>query len=768
MVRWIRPEGIALAAILGISSQMAPSGPLLIFTILICFTIIFMDRHFAFVFIGVGLLFYVDASLHQTSSHFHVGKEKVLGRVEGIPTIDGNKVTVYLKTGQGPLYNSTYLSSLGEKRQLQTALLPGAICLFYGQVDHPSPKRNLFGYDQRAFLFSKGIQWQMNGEAIKHCHTASLTVFDVISRFRAEEMNRLGRVFPEPTRGLVLALVYGTTDEISPTDLSAFQTLGLSHVLTVSGLHVGLLTALLYGLFRRMGIRKETSHLLLMFFFLPLYTFIAGASPSVLRASLMTLSILASERMGKRLTPLPAITMAGLLLLLISPIFLFQLSFQLSFLVTLSLLFSWKIIKNTPYRLEKTLSISGVAQISLLPLTLFSFYQTSWLSLPFNLIYVPFITVIVLPLSFILIILHGLLPSLLTWCVGLLNPIVAWTQQGLNWGGQWLPGQLILGRPTGLEMGLLSLLILLFLRGWERYAKKGWASILPLLFLVFLAVCHFLIGVCNPEGRVIFFDVGQGDSIFIQLPHHGETILIDTGGQLPFKKEAWQQPKKPFEVGRDIVLHELKGMGITHLDRLVLTHSDFDHIGGVQGLIGSIPIKTIVVSPYFVPSNTERPWLERARKLGTHLIIAKPGDVWKSQGALFKVLWPKEKTITSNGKSLVIEGDFGGTRWLFTGDLEVPQEKRVLALYPNLKIDILKLGHHGSGTASSSFFLQTLHPKLAVISVGKHNRYGHPSPEVIKRLDGFSIPYLRTDQSGAIIFTFNKSRILSLQTILSR
>jgi competence protein ComEC len=766
MVRWVRPEGMALAAILGILTRMDRSGPLIILSLVICFILFLMDRHFASLFVGVFLLFFIDASVHQTPSHFHVGKERIEGRVEGIPTIDGDKVTVYLKTRQGPLYNTTYLKTLTEKKELQTRLLPGAFCSFYGQVDHPSPKRNLFGYDQGAFLFSKGIQWQMNGESITQCHTTSLKLFDAISRFRVNEINKIGRVFPEPTRGLVLALVFGTIDEISPTDLSAFQTLGLSHVLTVSGLHVGLLTALLYGLFRRIGIRKETSHLLLIFFFLPLYTLMAGATPSVLRASLMTLSILASERVGKRLTPLQAIIIAGLMLLFLSPFFLFQVSFQLSFLVTLSLLFSWKIIKNTPCRLGQTLTISGLAQICLLPLTLYSFFQTSWLSLPFNLIYVPFITVIILPLSFILIALYGIFPQFFTLCMDLLNPVVTWTQQAVNWGGQWLPGQLIIGRPTGVEMGLLSLITLLFLRVWERNAKKGWASFLSPLFLICLAFTHFLIPLCDSEGRVIFFDVGQGDSIFIQLPHNGETILIDTGGQLPFKKEEWQRQKKPFEVGRDIVLHELKGMGMTHLDQLVLTHSDFDHIGGAQGLIGNIPIKTIVVSPYFIPSKTERPWLEKAKKLGTHLTIAKPGEVWKSQGALFKVLWPKEKTMTSNGKSLVIEGDFGGERWLFTGDLEVPQEKRVLELYPNLKIDILKLGHHGSGTASSSLFLQTVKPKLAVISVGKHNRYGHPSPEVLKRLNAFSIPYLRTDQSGAIIFKFNGRRILSLQTVL--
>lgn len=766
MLRGIRLEGIALAAVFGILSRMERSSLLLLSALFICVVLVFVHRQSAYFFIAFFLLFFVDAALHETHAQFHVGKETLQGRVEGLPTIDGDKVTVLFKTRQGLLYTTTYLNTLKDKKRLQATLLPGAVCSFFGQVDHPATRRNLFGFDQRTFLFTKGISWKMEAEAIPLCRTESLHVYDRLSRFRQAQITRLSKGFPEPTRGLVLTLIFGTKDEMSPTDLTAFQMLGLSHVITVSGLHVGLLTALLYGLFRRMGIRKEVIQLILMFFFLPFYTLMAGMSPSILRASLMTFFILLGERLSIRLTPLETLSIAGLALLFFSPLYLFQLSFQLSFLVTLCLFFSWKLIKKTPYRLLKALSLSGVAQIALLPLTLYSFFQTSFLSLPFNLLYVPFITLFILPLSFLLIGLHDLLPNVFNRCMELLNPVVSWTQTGLNWGGEWLPGQLILGRPTGFEMVGLIIIILIFLRLWEHYAKNKGSPFLSLFFLVGLAFLHFLIPLASSEGKVIFLDVGQGDSIFIQLPHNGERILIDTGGKLPYKQEAWQREKRPFEVGRDIVLHELKGMGITHLDRLVLTHSDFDHIGGAQGLIGHIPIKTIVVSPYFVPSKTERPWLEKARQMGTHLQLAKPGDEWQSKGAVFKVLWPREKTLTSNGKSLVLEGDFGGERWLFTGDLEIPEEKKVLEHNPDLKIDILKLGHHGSKTASSRLFLQTLDPKLAVISVGKHNRYGHPNPNVLKRLKDLAIPYIRTDQSGAVIFSFNKHRILSLKTVL--
>lgn len=764
--RWLRFDFLAVAAVMGIlfASQRMNCG-LVLLLLLIGVGLTLKHVRLFFSFFICFTLFFVSSCCHTSPKTLEQGPVDLIGKVAGEPVFDGDRLTVIVRTVKNQfLYGTYYIPTLPKKGQLETDISPGEVCHFKGTVEKPLGKTNPFGFDQKAYLNHKRIFSTLKVENVWSCQVGSLTWMEKSERLRLQWIGIFSSKLPNPLRGYVLALVFGTKTGFEPEDLTAFQTFGISHLLTVSGLHVGLVAGGLLILFRRMGVPREWSQILLLTVFLPAYTLLTGAAPSVLRASLMISVVVAGQLKYKSLRPFNSLIFVGLFLLFISPNLVYQLSFQLTFVVTFVIFLSWRLLTtgNTPA--VQLLLVSATAEIGLLPITLYHFFQFSWLSMLANLIYVPFISFVILPLSFILVGVLAIVPSYSGLLINISNHLVKWPQMVLSLCANHSWATVILGRPNLFEECVLVVSVLLFLKRWETIQAQILKLSFPCVFGLCLILVHYFGALTNPVGRVVFLDVGQGDSIFIQLPFNRQTILIDTGGSLPFFEPAWKRKKKPFEVGRDIVLNELKGMGINKLDLLVLTHRDFDHIGGAQGIIGHLPIKTIMVSPYFLPSQAELVWLNKAKHLGTQLAIKKPGDSWSKGNAIFEVLWPAEKTATSNGTSLVLEAKFGGVNWLFTGDMEVPEEQKLLINDPDLKVDILKLGHHGSKTASSQLFLEKIQPKLAIISVGKHNRYGHPHQEVLNRLKQLNIPSLRTDQSGAITIQFYASQIFSIKT----
>ena len=215
--------------------------------------------------------------------------------------------------------------------------------------------------------------------------------------------------------------------------------------------------------------------------------------------------------------------------------------------------------------------------------------------------------------------------------------------------------------------------------------------------------------------------------------------------------------KRPFEVGRDTVVPFLKSKGITTLDKLIITHGDSDHAGGAEAVLNELKVKELVLPDLLERSELEEKLIKLATEKRIKIRFVQKGDQWKIENQSFTILSPNEGTSSNkNNSSIVLYTEMGGLRWLFTGDLEEEGEKTLIAEYPDLKIDVLKVGHHGSQTSSSDLFLDVLSPKLAIISAGKNNRFNHPHQDVLDALEKRKIKILRTDLSGAITYKFVK------------
>lgn len=312
------------------------------------------------------------------------------------------------------------------------------------------------------------------------------------------------------------------------------------------------------------------------------------------------------------------------------------------------------------------------------------------------------------------------------------------------------------GRPTFITLIFYMIALPLFFSLWERnLSRKKLIRIALVPASVFLF--HGSGNLLSPYGEITFIDVGQGDSIFIRMPHGRGNYLIDTGGTLTFNTEDWKVRQKQFEVGKDVMVPFLKSKGITTIHKLIFTHGDMDHIGGASEIMKEIKVKELIlpISPEL--SALEKELILLAKHQNIPFRFTQAGESLTVGNQIFQVLSPQNAYDDNrNNGSIVIYTRLGGLSWLFTGDLEKEGEEQLLHTYKNLQIDVLKVGHHGSKTSTSEMFLDKMEPKLAIISAGRNNRYGHPNPEVLNLLQEKNIQVLRTDKHGAITYIFYK------------
>ncbi|WP_265415913.1 DNA internalization-related competence protein ComEC/Rec2 [Paenibacillus albus] len=567
----------------------------------------------------------------------------------------------------------------------------------------------------------------------------------------------------------------------------------------------------------------------------PLYVLLAGASPSVVRSGIMAMLGLAAARMHKLKDGLHLLAAAALAMLAWDPYMLGNVGFQLSFLGTAGLIFGVAPVRRCLPRgkhkwqasLLDLLTVTWVAQAVSLPLTLYYFNQLHLLSLLANLILVPFISFLVMPLGGASMLLDSMWHP-----AGVLAAHVASIGNELTFAfvaklSSWNSFRLIWATPplwwviacyaalmlafSALNRMYATPLILQseeeqeeeirvrsdtqplfagqttsFIQldedgSWFSKRMNGFQLLLSSIAFVVLLVWAYNPDVFNRHGYVQFIDVGQGDSILIRSAA-GKNILIDGGGAVQFgNRESWRQRKDPYEVGQKLLLPLLSQRGVSHIDLLVLSHLDSDHIKGLQAIIASIPVKAILWNGTWKDSEDAIYMLRTALNKEIPLYPARAGLEWLidkhtsisilntpvSASARQAGSIPKEEE--QNGQSVALRLRLYDRQFLFTGDADIAEEQHILAelnqlVAPPIRpIDVMKISHHGSKTSTSEEWLSYWKPRTAVISVGRNNVYGHPADLVINRLAAAGIPVKRTDWGGEIQFRVSPNGTLAVK-----
>ncbi len=413
--------------------------------------------------------------------------------------------------------------------------------------------------------------------------------------------------------------------------------------------------------------------------------------------------------------------LTGLVCLLILPRFLLTaggvLTFTYAFLLTV---FDFEDLGQVKKAAVESLSIS----LGILPVLMTYFYAFQPLSILLTFAFSFVFDVLLLPGLSVIFLLSPIVK--ITWVNGFfvfMEKIIVWVADlGLR---PW-----ILGKPS--ELVLLLLLVSLFLL-YDFHRRKKWLLGLSLvLALLFFITKHPL------ENEVTVVDIGQGDSIFLR-DMRGRTVLIDVGGRVDFAaKEAWQERSRQANAERTLIPY-LHSRGVDRIDSLVLTHTDTDHVGDVLEVAKQVQIGRIVVSP---GSLTVPDFVATLKKINVPVHVVKVGDRLPIFDSYLEVLYPDGTGDGGNNDSIVLYGRLLETNFLFTGDLE-QGELDLIETYPNLPVDVLKAGHHGSKGSSYPEFLDHIGAKIALVSAGENNRYKHPHQETLERFDSRNIQVYR-------------------------
>lgn len=685
----------------------------------------------------------------------------ILVRFTEYPDFNGNKISANVKAANNEkLLLIYYLKTEKEKDRWFETIEPGLTCQISGSLEVPKAATNPNAFDYKQYLLTQKVKYILQVGSMDLCHDNKKTIPERIKILREKGIRLIQSKFPETVAPFVTALLFGEPEGMDGELQRSYQKLGVSHLLAISGLHVTIFTASLYFLMIRFSISRESARNLLIIF-LPIYAIVAGGSPSVNRAVLMSWSVLFLSKHKIKIQPVDALGLTFLIFITLNPYAIFHVGFQLSYLVAICLILSRKIYQFKTGAIKISLIISFIAFYTSIPVILNNFYEFSLLTILTNLVFVPIYSNIILPLSFIIFTLLLLFPGISNLPIGILSSLISWVNKLAEWLGSFDFFTLTLGKPPFWLFVIYIISIILFFIVMEinpqQYKKSLFAIFVVPLVLQILVVKFSLVG------EVTVLDVGQGDSIFISLPFNQGNYLIDSGGAVHFNKEEWQERDKPYDPGESVVIPFLKSRGVTKINKLILTHGDHDHIGGAKAVIEQMKIDQILVGDTIQKKDQELEIIEMALDKGIEVMAVYEGMEWRRGRSSFQILSPIKGNSSSNDSSIVIYAFLGKKRWLFTGDMEVTGEKRLLQHYPHIKTDILKAGHHGSDTSSSESFVKQVAPEVAIISVGENNRYGHPKKQVLDTFDEQRILIYRTDDQGAIsyFFLFNSEELLT-------
>ena len=788
--------GIFVASIYSISSTIVTVVTLTSFVA----AIVLLRRESNATFIPFCLLFFmmgvmryqaVDNLPSNDISNFAGGDVRVTGTIREQPRVRLNADDTYSVlytvdvesiirsqeevTVTGGLYiNARYKN----QNDIPTALIGYKISA-YGNVRKPINYNNPGQLDLVMMLKSNGITASLSagkrGVEIEYVEGSLWIKFlRMMAAVREHYRESMRQVMSNEDAAAIFAMLFGGYEGLKPELTESFVTTGIVHILSVSGSHMSLLAATTAWICNFFGWRRWIKIFVGLSVILS-YCVLSGFIFPVIRSAFMGfLVFFASESDEYNRNSRRSLTLIAMFILFYSPLALFHISFQLSFLATAGLIYFAPILNKTlkkyfksRFKLKKSkaldfvimsISITTAALIFSQPIIAWYFNQLSVSSLLSNLLVIPILEMVII---------FGLLAG----TIGLIFPFAAqfvFLFDSLIFGIAYELNKLIAALPASniyfptinFAWSGLYYAILLFIIQKRKVKEKILnlcrenIKIIQGLCAAIVLVIAFNVGVHitkPPEMQVHFIDVHQGDSALVITPN-GHAMMFDTGG---VREHA-------YDIGARVDVPYLHHYGVTALDYIFLSHAHEDHTAGAGSIVKMIDVGKIITAHEPKAEYAASMALSEESDKLKNLRAADEGEVFEIDGVKVEVLFSPKfsgKISTGNEISNVYRVTFGKVSFLFTGDLVKENEAVILSEKTDVKSTVLKVGHHGSNTSSSKEFVEAVNPQYAVFCVGADNTFGHPRPEVVELMEDVDAKVYRTDRDGAIIFTTDGNNI---------
>ena len=675
--------------------------------------IILQSNYFyLFLMLFVAILLYFNAC---DKSKYDINDDVIIGTITSY-YIDNDKLVITIFGKEKVLCNyyfkdenNTFDYELGDKIKL------------FGKLKLPSNNSIFNGFNYREYLKYERINYIFDiDEIIKISNNKS-----IMYKLKNSIINIINK---SPNKDYLHTFLLGNNKYIDKEVMESYRINGISHLFSISGMHISLLSMIILKLLKNYKFKKEV-----VILFLLIYMTLTDFLPSILRSGIFFILIYLNKKFNLNISMFKLMIILLFICVLIDPYIVYKIGFQYSYTISFYLITFNQLINKSKNKLYKLFIVSFISFIVSVPIAINNFSQINVLSIFLNIFFVPIVSSIIFPLSLITF-LFPFFNNLFAILINIFELLSITFSKIDNF-------IFIMSKISTLFIIIYYIIISITLYFLSKNKYKYIVS------LMFIFVIHYNITIFNKGLEITYIDVGQGDSIFIKFPNDKSNILIDTGG-----KVTYGNLKNNYSVGKNIIDY-LKSMGIRKLDYLIITHGDFDHMGDSLYLIDKFKVENVIFNcGEFNVLEKELIKVLDEKKIKYYSCI-KELNIDNNKLYFLQT----KKYDNENDNSNVIYTEFNGYKFMFMGDAGVEKEKDILDKYNLANIDVLKVGHHGSKTSSSKEYIDEIKPKYAIISVGKNNRYGHPNKEVLNNLDNSKI--YRTDQDGSIMFKIKNNKL---------
>ena len=637
--------------------------------------------------------------------------------------IDGDKLTIIIKNKNKVILNYYFKT---EKEKNNFEICYGDYIEVIGKSIEIKENTNFNLFNYKRYLKTKKIYYSFSVDKIKRLKKNTNLLYYIKNKI-------VTKIESNISSNYIKTFILGDKRDINSNMIESYQRLGVSHLFAISGMHVSFLSMILLKILSKINDKAKHSIVIL---FLLFYTFLTNYTISIVRSTMQFILFKVNKLFDLKIKNVNIMLIIISAVLLYNPYYIYDISFLFSFSISFSLILFRKNIDIDNNYFIKSFITSLISFLVSLPILINNFYEINFLSIFYNIFYIPFVSFILFPIN-ILTLIFSFLDPLNNYIINIFESItrILSKMKFLTFSSAKLP---------------IFLIVIYYICLYFAVTKKGKKYILFLVLLIVFFINNNRITIFPV---ITYLDVGQGDSCLIRI--FNKNVLIDTGGKTYNKKEKWRQRKKEYNIADNITIPYLKSVGVKKIDYLILTHGDFDHMGEASNLTKKFNVKKVIFNnDSYNELETSFIKILKNKKIKYYHNVEKI----KLQKSVLYFLNTKIYD-NENDNSNVVYTEINNYKFLFMGDAGINKERDILKKYNLQDIDVLKVGHHGSKTSSSKDFIDEINPRFSIISVGKNNRYGHPNKEVLKKLEDSKI--YRTDKDGSIMFkiTNNKFKI---------